>query len=277
MSTTRPIYAKSAVLACLLVLALLQKPLEVDGHELHTMTRTPIDFSNVDEIEPCGFEEPDKETLLIMQEEAIQSSMENARRPFLELLVQIFCAFFPRNSVCNIVIPVYVHNIESNSGEGHLSDDQIREMIQIGNDHLASTGFVLRLMRIKRRVSTDLYASFVRSPEETEMMTQMREGGPETMNVFIKRVHTPTGAFCGVASLARSARSSGARDGILLMPGCALHDKTFAHEIGTCNVIVYVVPAYLRPSLTYIRMGFMGSTGHWLNLLHTFSGGTSVD
>ena len=199
----------------------------------------------------CGFQDPSREAVLEMQrEEQIFEQREKSVSRSSLFFSCFLCIFQPSREGCperrafRVSIETYVHNIESTSGDGRLSDEDIKEMINHANLILNSTGFQLDLEQINHRTNNLWYNSFSGSEEEREMMKFLKRGSVDKLNVYVKRPRNSNGEYCGLANLAESAESLGIRDGVTVKAGCVLDRKTVAHEVG-----------------------------HWLNLLHPFTGG----
>jgi hypothetical protein len=159
---------------------------------------------------------------------------------------QLLCAFSYRFCNADIVIPVYAHNIQDGA-TGRLSQSDIRDMLRQTNRKFRFSGIRLDLKEIKYVNSKAWYNASVSSPAEIEMMSKLKIGGLDTMNVYLKKaIGSNGGIYCGYTNLGAYAAQVGVRDGIVVHPDCAADGKSFPHEVG-----------------------------HYLNLHHTFAGGCS--
>lgn len=196
-------------------------------------------------IMPCGIEGPHAEELLRLKdtEEELATITLQRRRPFG---LKLFCAISFRFCRADIIIPVHVHNIQDGS-KGKLSQSEIRDMIRSSNRKLRFSGIRLDLKQINYVNNQVWYNSSVASPEEIEMMTKLKVGGLDTLNVYIK---LPIGSkgqmYCGYANIGAAAAQVNVRDGVVVHADCAGDEKSFTHEVG-----------------------------HYMNLHHTFAGGCS--
>jgi len=91
------------------------------------------------------------------------------------------------------VIPVWVHVITAGSGyeDGELPDRVIREQIRVLNDSYdgktggANTGFAFELAGITRIENEDWFVNMVADLDvELEAKAALRQGGPETLNIY---------------------------------------------------------------------------------------------
>lgn len=194
---------------------------------------------------PCGIEGPHVDELLRLQatEEELAALARQKRRRFGLKLV---CAISYRFCRADIVIPVYVHNIQDGS-KGKLPESEIEAMINKANQQFRFSGIRMDLKKIKYVSNQNWYNASVASSEEIDMMTNLKVGGLDTMNVYVK---LPIGSkgeiYCGYANIGAAAAVVGVRDGVVVHPNCAGDEKSFAHEVG-----------------------------HYMNLHHTFAGGCS--
>lgn len=196
-------------------------------------------------IKPCGIDGPHADELLRLKADEVALAhiiIQRRRRLFSKL----FCTISYRFCRADIEIPVHVHNIQARS-EGKVPRSEISDMIRQANRKLRFSGIRLDLKQINYVDNEVWYYSSVASSGEIEMMTALKVGGPETMNVYLKKPIGSNGdLYCGYANLGAYAAGVGVRDGVVVHPDCADDGKTFPHEVG-----------------------------HYLNLHHTFAGGCS--
>ena len=155
-----------------------------------------------------------------------------------------------------VTIPVYFHVIrrDATAAGGNVTNAQIREQIAVLNESYngstggAWTGFRFRLDGISRLTSKQWFV-LKGYGEEKAMKTALKEGGPETLNIYSADLGD---TLLGWAYLAEDAAAVGVFDGVVVhfdsLPGGAFgvysEGDTATHEVG-----------------------------HWLDLLHTFDGG----
>jgi len=159
------------------------------------------------------------------------------------------------------VIPVWVHVITRGAGfeNGDLPERMIREQIRVLGDSFggktggAATGFAFELVGISRTMNPVWFSRMVfDSTVELEAKNALREGGPETLNLYT----VDGGPYLGWAYFPSILDSPyAALDGVVVdwrsLPGgtFAIYSEgdTATHEVG-----------------------------HWLALYHTFDGGCSA-
>jgi hypothetical protein len=208
-----------------------QEVTDTDQGYISNTLDTDYPLLDTEDFHHCGFQEPSRENILAMREEELARARGHRS---LSVLSFVFCHLFPRSRHCRprVNIPVYVHNINEWGGNGRMSNSDIRTMIRNANRQLTWTGFRLRLKRIRHIINNRYYNAAVSSSDEFDMMTDLKRGGVETLNVYLKRATDGARDFCGYAFLAKSAANVGVRDGVTVFSSCALDDKTFTHEIG---------------------------------------------
>ena len=180
----------------------------------------------------CGFDEPaDDELFRMQQEDQFLEQDWQIPRPN-----ELICRFLPKLKCCrpSITIDVYLHNIQKRHfGTGRLTRSEIRSMIRQANSSFRSAGFRFDLRDINRVKNTAWYDALGSSAEETAMMTELKRGGVETLNIYVRKSISSDGrGVCGYANLAVAADRAGVRDGVTINHSCATDGKTTAHEIG---------------------------------------------
>ncbi len=158
-------------------------------------------------------------------------------------------------------IPVWVHVINKGAGfdNGDLSDHMIRDQIRVLNDSYngdtggADSGFAFDLVGITHTTNADWFVNMVFDLDvELAAKTALRQGGPETLNIYT----VDGGPYLGWAyypSILTDPRYA-VLDGVVVdwrsLPGGTFdiysEGDTATHEVG-----------------------------HWLALYHTFEGGCS--
>ena len=155
----------------------------------------------------------------------------------------------------SIQVGVVFHVITSGSA-GSAALDRIPAQIAVLNDAYSgatggfATPYTFTILATTVTDNADWYANCYGSAE-TAMKTALRQGGPETLNIYSC---SPSGGILGYATFPTSYTSSPSRDGVVIldesMPGGSAAPyaggDTATHEVG-----------------------------HWLGLYHTFQGGCS--
>lgn len=199
----------------------------------------------------CGTEEPDENT-----RQELAQGFEDFRRS--GRLAQT-------SSQATAEIPVFFHVITRGSGaeNGEVSDASLAAQIDVLNRAFSGasggirTGFQFQLAGINRVERPEWFEISPGSEEEIAMKQELRQGGPETLNVYSTTIDSSefgggaSGTVLGYAALPIFYPLIPFFDGIVMnfnaFPGGA------AQRYNTGNVLVH-------------------ETGHWLGLLHTFQG-----
>ena len=148
-------------------------------------------------------------------------------------------------------VPVYVHVMRDNNGNGDVTDQQIRDQVKVLNDtfggtesgEAANSGFTFTLKGIDRWNDDTWH----RDNQSNAYRKLTRQGGADALNIWLVDFK-----FLGIATYPWDYKTQGAWDGIRVLysslPGGTETNynmgKTATHE-----------------------------TGHWLGLYHTFENG----
>lgn len=156
----------------------------------------------------------------------------------------------------SIVVPVWVHVINKGSGieNGDVPDRVIREQIDVLNETFggarggAVTGFGFDLVAITHTTNADWFNMTILSKAERDAKSALRQGGPETLNIYT----TSGGGYLGWATFPSSYKSQPDQDGIVIHYGS--------------------LPGGF---IDRFDLGFTATheAGHWLALYHTFQNG----
>jgi hypothetical protein len=158
-----------------------------------------------------------------------------------------------------LTVPVWVHVINKGAGfeNGDVPDSMIREQIRVLNASYAgrtggvTTPFRFDLVGVTRTTNPDWFSMGILSKEERQAKSALRQGGPETLNIYT----TDGGGYLGWATFPNSYRSQPDQDGVVVyyasLPGG-----------GCCGSRVYDE----GDTATH-------EVGHWLGLYHTFQNG----
>lgn len=157
-------------------------------------------------------------------------------------------------------IAVWVHVLRKNTtvAGGNLPMSRITEQIDVLNDSYtgrtggARTGFRFSLEGVTRTTNASWF-NLTGYGQEIAMKTELKVGGPETLNIYTAKLGAN---LLGWAYLAQDADEVGVLDGVVVhfqsLPGGSFsiysEGDTATHEVG-----------------------------HWLDLFHTFQGGCEGD
>ncbi|MCX4469118.1 zinc metalloprotease [Micromonospora sp. NBC_01655] len=160
-------------------------------------------------------------------------------------------------TLATVTIPVVVHVIQENSTRagGNIPDSLITSQITVLNQAYsgatggAATAFSFQLQKINRVTNPAWYPIVSGSSAERSMKTSLREGGKNTLNMYLGELS----------------------DGLL---GWATFPKKALDKMDGVVVLSESLPG---GTATNYNQGDTGTheIGHWLNLYHTFQGGCS--
>ena len=159
-----------------------------------------------------------------------------------------------RSAVASASVPVYVHVMRDNNGNGDVTSSQVSQQINVLNTTYggeesssgADTGFSFYLAGLDRYDNSAWHAD----QQSTTYRSQTRQGGSNALNIWLVDFD-----YLGVATFPWDYSSQGSIDGIRVqytsLPGGSATNynlgKTTTHE-----------------------------AGHWLGLYHTFQGGCTT-
>jgi len=146
------------------------------------------------------------------------------------------------------VIPVYWHSIQSASGGGGVTSQQITSSISVLNAAYAGSSFSFQ------HVSTDTtnngtWYTCSGGSCETQMKTALRQGGSNALNVYSNNMG---GGLLGWATFPSSYASNPKNDGVVILAASVPGGSAAPYNQGD--------------TLTH-------EVGHWMGLYHTFQGG----
>ncbi|MFG1802275.1 zinc metalloprotease [Micromonospora carbonacea] len=154
-----------------------------------------------------------------------------------------------------VTIPVVVHVIQEDGTRagGNIPDSMINSQISVLNEAYsggtggAATAFSFQLQKINRVTNPAWYPIVQGSSAERSMKTSLREGGKNTLNVYLGELS----------------------DDLL---GWATFPK---RRLDSMDGVVVLTESLPGGTATNYNQGDTGTheVGHWLNLYHTFQGG----
>lgn len=154
-------------------------------------------------------------------------------------------------------VPVVMHVISAEDGEGDVSQERVDQQIQVLNDayrgafasgeESTDTGFEFELVETTRHSDDTWFHEF--SSNRDTIRAELHQGGPETLNVYTADLGT---GVLGFSTFPQDIESSPEQDGVVVshdtLPGGSRENfdigHTTTHEVG-----------------------------HWLGLFHTFQNG----
>lgn len=154
-------------------------------------------------------------------------------------------------------VPVVVHVISDEDGEGDVSQKRIEQQIQVLNDAYqgafapeedsTDTGFDFELVETTRHSDNTWFHEF--SSNRDTIRAELHQGGPETLNVYTADLGSEV---LGFSTFPQDFESAPEQDGVVVshdtLPGGSREDFDIGH------------------TATH-------ETGHWLGLFHTFQNG----
>ncbi|MGC5018736.1 zinc metalloprotease [Micromonospora sp. DT47] len=160
-------------------------------------------------------------------------------------------------TLATVSIPVVVHVIQRDGTRagGNIPDSLITSQISVLNQAYggatggAATAFGFQLTKINRVTNPSWYPIVQGSSAERQMKTSLREGGKNTLNVYLGELS----------------------DNLL---GWATFPK---RKLDSMDGVVVLSESLPGGTATNYNQGDTGTheVGHWLNLYHTFQGGCS--
>jgi hypothetical protein len=160
-----------------------------------------------------------------------------------------------RKPAATIAIPTIVHVISKGAGfeNGDVPDHMIRAQMSVLNNAFAgytggpATGFSFNLVGVTRTVNERWHNMLIQSREEREAKAALRQGGANTLNIYL----TAGGGYLGWATFPSSYQSQPGQDGIVVDFRSLPHGPYAEYSEGD--------------TATH-------EVGHWLGLYHTFQG-----
>ncbi len=147
-----------------------------------------------------------------------------------------------------VTIPVYVHVIRDSSGLGGVTATQINNQITALHNAYANCGFVFSLAGVDYTNNSTWYTC-AGGTCETNMKNALRKGTADDLNLYFNNMGS---GLLGWATFPSSYASAPKKDGVVLHQGTVPGGTAAPYNEGDTAV---------------------HEVGHWMGLLHTFSGG----
>ena len=144
---------------------------------------------------------------------------------------------------------VYVHVIQTASGQGGATEQQVSRQIKVLNDAYAASGFQFALISTDYSLNDAWSTAGPGTTAERDMKAALHQGSADDLNLYISN---PGDSLLGWATFPSSYSSAPSKDGVVVL------DESLPG--GDAD------PYNLGDTATH-------EVGHWLGLYHTFQGG----
>lgn len=156
-----------------------------------------------------------------------------------------------------IYVPVAFHVINKGPGPGNgdVPLDMIMAQMDVLNEAYAGitggavTKFQFTLVSVTRTTNADWYTMDISSEEEYEAKAALREGGPETLNIYTANIGS---GLLGWATFPDWYEADPVSDGVVLLDASLPGGSAVPYDLGDTGT---------------------HEVGHWLHLYHTFESG----
>jgi hypothetical protein len=199
-----------------------------DRNLLEYIRRDDYLWSNQKEFEQVGAR--------CMTEEADENDIAVMARIFENMPIDL------RTDV--IQIPLYIHVLENEDGDGAVSDVQINDQVDVLN---AAFGPEIQYVLQEKIITVNNeWHRCELGKSEKVMKSKLRRGGPETLNIYLC---VPVGGLLGWATYPTKYEGNPTYDGVVAHTESIPGGRQAPYNLG--NTAVH-------------------ETGHWLGLRHTF-------
>lgn len=221
------------------------------GHDRRERRLEKFDRRGLEEVLECGSPEP---TIAMVMEAQENETQLKGAWSFLVWLWRIFTGGFGGGGGGSgggsgggggkVVINTYFHVISPENIKGDAAaegspspnDDTVRSQYDILKNAYISHGFQFELQEITHTTSDDwYYYTGFNTDEEFQMKSNLRKGGPDSLNVFIN----DASGYCGYAYFPKFYEKFPKWDGVVLNDECFVGSKnpdkegdTLVHEVG---------------------------------------------
>ena len=148
-------------------------------------------------------------------------------------------------------IGVYVHVIQSSSGEGGATSSQVSRQINVLNGAFAGTGFQFELISTDYTLNDAWFTAGPGTTGERDMKAALHQGTADDLNFYISH---PGGGLLGWATFPSSYASAPTKDGVVVLDDSLPGGSADPYNLGDTG---------------------SHEVGHWAGLYHTFQGGCS--
>lgn len=154
-------------------------------------------------------------------------------------------------AVGSVSIPVWFHVINKGAGiaNGDIPQSQIDDQMAVLNAAYANTPFTFTLAGVDRTTNATWYAMAPGSAAEKNAKNALRQGGPETLNLYTAK---PGGGLLGWATFPSNYQAQPKQDGVVVLFSSVPGGTSAPYNEGDTGT---------------------HEVGHWLGLYHTFQGG----
>jgi hypothetical protein len=148
-------------------------------------------------------------------------------------------------------VNIYLHVIESSSGQGAPTAQQITNQVNVLNAAFSGSGFQFVLVSTDYTLNDAWYTAGPGTTAESQMKTALRQGTADDLNLYTSN---PGGGLLGWATFPSSYAGAPKQDGVVILYSSVPGGSAVPYDLGD--------------TATH-------EVGHWLGLYHTFQGGCS--
>ena len=152
-------------------------------------------------------------------------------------------------AAASATIDVYIHEILSTAGTGHITASQVNSQMNVLAAAYAASGFSFRLVSQDTTRNDSWSAAGPNSTAETQMKTALRKGGKNALNIYTNNMG---GGLLGWATFPSDYARKPNLDGVVVLYSSLPGGDAAPYNLGD--------------TATH-------EVGHWMGLYHTFQGG----